>query len=39
MSVLYGDDGIRHRLTDSEPSVLVTDAANAAASPTRVEQC
>ncbi|HWT93070.1 MAG TPA: AMP-binding protein [Solirubrobacteraceae bacterium] len=29
MSVLYGDDGIRHRLTDSEPRVLVTDAANA----------
>ena len=31
MSVLYGDDGIRHRLEDSEPKVLVTDAANAAA--------
>ena len=29
MSVLYGDDGIRHRLDDSEPTVLVTDAANA----------
>jgi acetyl-CoA synthetase len=29
MSVLYGDDGIRHRLSDSEPTVLVTDAANA----------
>src|SRR5207302_9234881 len=29
MSVLYGDDGIRHRLNDSEPRVLVTDAANA----------
>jgi acetyl-CoA synthetase len=29
MSVLYGDDGIRHRLTDAEPRVLVTDAANA----------
>jgi len=29
MSVLYGDEGIRHRLTDSEPRVLVTDAANA----------
>jgi acetyl-CoA synthetase len=29
MSVLYGDDGIRHRLTDSEAKVLVTDAANA----------
>ncbi|MCW3016656.1 MAG: AMP-dependent synthetase and ligase, partial [Solirubrobacterales bacterium] len=29
MSVLYGDDGIRHRLTDSEAKVLVTDADNA----------
>jgi acetyl-CoA synthetase len=29
MSVLYGDDGIAHRLGDSEPKVLVTDAANA----------
>jgi acetyl-CoA synthetase len=29
MSVLYGDEGIRHRLTDSTPRVLVTDAANA----------
>ena len=29
MSVLYGDDGIRHRLQDSEPAVLVTDTANA----------
>jgi acetyl-CoA synthetase len=28
MSVLYGNDGIRHRLEDSEPAVLVTDAAN-----------
>jgi acetyl-CoA synthetase len=30
MSVLYGDEGIRHRLADSEPRVLVTDAANVA---------
>src|SRR6202008_4125234 len=30
MSVLYGDEGIRHRLTDSAPRVLVTDSANAA---------
>src|SRR5207302_9404685 len=30
MSVLYGDEGIRHRLTDSQAKVLVTDAANAA---------
>jgi acetyl-CoA synthetase len=29
MSVLYGDDGIAHRLGDSEPAVLVTDRANA----------
>ena len=29
MSVLYGDEGIAHRLGDSEPRVLVTDAENA----------
>src|SRR3712207_1894619 len=29
MSVLYGDDGIRHRLGDSGAKVLVTDAENA----------
>jgi len=29
MSVLYGDDGIAHRLRDSRPRVLITDAANA----------
>jgi acetyl-CoA synthetase len=29
MSVLYGDDGIAHRLGDSEPAVLVTDETNA----------
>ena len=29
MSVLYGDEGIRHRLTDSKAKVLVTNAANA----------
>ncbi|HST42872.1 MAG TPA: AMP-binding protein [Conexibacter sp.] len=28
MSVLYGDEGIRHRLADSEPRLLVTDVAN-----------
>jgi acetyl-CoA synthetase len=28
MSVLYGDDGIRHRVTDSQAKVLLTDAAN-----------
>src|SRR5215210_6150309 len=30
MSVLYGDEGIRHRVSDSEPTVLVTNEANAA---------
>ncbi|HSS32162.1 MAG TPA: AMP-binding protein [Solirubrobacterales bacterium] len=30
MSVLYGDEGIAHRLNDSEPRVLITDADNAA---------
>ena len=29
MSVLYGDEGIRHRLRDSGAKVLVTDAGNA----------
>jgi acetyl-CoA synthetase len=29
MSVLYGDEGISHRLGDSEPRLLVTDSANA----------
>ncbi len=33
MSVLYGDEGIRHRLADAEPRVLVTDSANAARFP------
>ncbi|MDQ3241735.1 MAG: AMP-binding protein [Thermoleophilaceae bacterium] len=28
MSVLYGDDGIEHRLRDSQAKVIVTDAAN-----------
>jgi len=36
LSVLYGDEGIRHRLTDSEPAVLVTDAANAARVPAEL---
>ena len=30
MSVLYGDEGIGHRLNDAEPKVVVTDAANSA---------
>jgi acetyl-CoA synthetase len=39
MSVLYGDEGIRHRLTNSEARVLVTDDANAARfDPSWVEQ-
>jgi acetyl-CoA synthetase len=29
MSVLYGDEGIRHRLSDSQPKVLLTNEANA----------
>jgi acetyl-CoA synthetase len=29
MSVLYGDEGIRHRLADSQPRVLVTNEDNA----------
>jgi acetyl-CoA synthetase len=28
MSVLYGDDGIRHRVSDSQAKLLVTNAAN-----------
>ena len=28
MSVLYGDDGIRHRVKDSQAKILVTNAAN-----------
>src|ERR1700716_1155459 len=28
MSVLYGDDGIRHRVSDAQAKVLVTNAAN-----------
>ncbi len=30
MSILYGDDGIRHRLTDSQAAVCVTNEANRA---------
>ncbi|HEY8638666.1 MAG TPA: AMP-binding protein [Solirubrobacteraceae bacterium] len=30
MSVLYGDEGIRHRVNDSQAKVVVTNAANAA---------
>jgi acetyl-CoA synthetase len=33
MSVLYGDEGIQHRVRDSQPRVLVTDAANAGRMP------
>src|SRR5579863_9550532 len=29
MSVLYGDEGIRHRVRDSQPKVLLTNEANA----------
>jgi acetyl-CoA synthetase len=30
MSILYGDDGIRHRVNDSQAAVVVTNAANRA---------
>jgi acetyl-CoA synthetase len=33
LSVLYGDEGIRHRLEDSSPRVLITDEANRARIP------
>src|SRR3954451_2083032 len=36
MSVLYGDDGIAHRLNDSRPRLLVTDKANAPRFPRHV---
>ncbi len=36
LSVLYGDEGIGHRLEDSEPRVLVTDAANAGRMPAEL---
>jgi acetyl-CoA synthetase len=29
LSVLYGDEGIQHRIKDSEPKLIVTDAENA----------
>src|SRR3989440_9560120 len=34
MSVLYGDDGIRHRLGDSQARLVVTDQANAGRFPS-----
>jgi acetyl-CoA synthetase len=34
LSVLYGDEGIIHRLKDSQPRVLVTDSENAERMPT-----
>ncbi len=36
LSVLYGDDGIRHRLSDSQPKVVLTDAANVGRIPTEL---
>jgi acetyl-CoA synthetase len=33
LSVLYGDDGIEHRIRDSRPRVIVTDAENAGRMP------
>ena len=39
MSVLYGEEGIRHRLTDSQARVILTDVENAARlEPSMVEQ-
>src|SRR6195952_1766129 len=38
MSVLYGDDGIRHRVSDSQSKLLLTNAANKArVAPSLVE--
>ena len=36
MSVLYGDEGIRHRVSDSQPRVLVTDRDNAERMPSQL---
>ena len=33
LSVLYGDEGIEHRIRDSEPRLIVTDAENATRMP------
>ncbi len=33
LSVLYGDEGIQHRIRDSEPKLIVTDAENAGRMP------
>ncbi len=34
LSVLYGDEGIQHRIRDSEPRLIVTDAENAERMPS-----
>src|SRR5690348_3155737 len=36
MSILYGDDGIRHRVRDSQSKVLVTNRANASRVPAEM---
>jgi acetyl-CoA synthetase len=36
LSVLYGDEGISHRIGDSKPRLIVTDAANAARMPAEM---
>ncbi len=36
LSVLYGDEGIHHRIKDSEPKVLITDADNAERMPSEL---
>jgi acetyl-CoA synthetase len=38
MSVLYGDDSIRHRLSDSGAKLVVTDAANATRFPPEIAE-
>ena len=39
MSVLYGDEGIRHRVDDSQATLVVTNEANAHRVDRRCEQC
>jgi acetyl-CoA synthetase len=36
LSVLYGDEGIRHRIGDSKPKVILTDAENAGRMPAEL---
>ena len=36
LSVLYGDEGIRHRIADSKPKLILTDAENAGRMPKQL---